>query len=190
MLTFALLMSARMGIFQEILYKEYGKHSKEALFYNVSRLLSLCGGHTQSQTAPGGLKHQFEHSRPDVVPLSAALPTSAGLPAPLQWHLPPWRPLQPKQWDLQEIICFFSESLMISLMLFCSPAPVVVPVLGLSVPIMWLYLLGNTITQYPLKHCQDTVERRWVSAFISSARALLRLQIEVSNRVSSSLFSL
>ncbi|KAK7121907.1 hypothetical protein R3I93_022866 [Phoxinus phoxinus] len=34
MLTFALLMSARMGIFQETLYKKYGKHSKEALFYN------------------------------------------------------------------------------------------------------------------------------------------------------------
>lgn len=38
MLTFALLMSARMGIFQEMVYKEYGKHSKEALFYNVSKL--------------------------------------------------------------------------------------------------------------------------------------------------------
>lgn len=35
-------------------------------------------------------------------------------------------------------------------MLFCSSAPVVVPVVGLSVPIMWLYLLGNTITQYPV----------------------------------------
>ncbi|XP_073725109.1 UDP-xylose and UDP-N-acetylglucosamine transporter [Misgurnus anguillicaudatus] len=34
MLTFALLMSARMGIFQETLYKKFGKHSKEALFYN------------------------------------------------------------------------------------------------------------------------------------------------------------
>ncbi|XP_057217717.1 UDP-xylose and UDP-N-acetylglucosamine transporter [Triplophysa rosa] len=34
MLTFALLMSARMGIFQETLYKRHGKHSKEALFYN------------------------------------------------------------------------------------------------------------------------------------------------------------
>nr|XP_057942867.1 UDP-xylose and UDP-N-acetylglucosamine transporter [Doryrhamphus excisus] len=34
MLTFALIMSARMGIFQETLYKKYGKHSKEALFYN------------------------------------------------------------------------------------------------------------------------------------------------------------
>ncbi len=36
MLTFALLMSARMGIFQETLYKKHGKHAKEALFYNVS----------------------------------------------------------------------------------------------------------------------------------------------------------
>lgn len=36
MLTFALLMSARMGIFQETLYKQYGKHPREALFYNVS----------------------------------------------------------------------------------------------------------------------------------------------------------
>ena len=29
-------MSARMGIFQETLYHRFGKHSKEALFYNVS----------------------------------------------------------------------------------------------------------------------------------------------------------
>lgn len=40
-LTFALLMSARMGIFQETLYKQFGKHSKEALFYNVSNSLNL-----------------------------------------------------------------------------------------------------------------------------------------------------
>lgn len=38
-LTFALLMSARMGIFQETLYKQFGKHSKEALFYNVSHCI-------------------------------------------------------------------------------------------------------------------------------------------------------
>lgn len=34
MLTFALVLSARMGIFQEILYKEHGKHPREALFYS------------------------------------------------------------------------------------------------------------------------------------------------------------
>jgi len=33
MLTFALFMSARMGIYQEVIYAKYGKHSKEALFY-------------------------------------------------------------------------------------------------------------------------------------------------------------
>lgn len=33
-------MSARMGIFQETLYKQFGKHSKEALFYNVSNFLN------------------------------------------------------------------------------------------------------------------------------------------------------
>jgi len=33
-LTFALFMSARMGIYQEVLYGEYGKHPKEALFYS------------------------------------------------------------------------------------------------------------------------------------------------------------
>ena len=36
MLTFALFMSARMGIYQEQVYAKYGKHPKEALFYNVS----------------------------------------------------------------------------------------------------------------------------------------------------------
>ena len=35
MLTFALFMSARMGIYQEVIYAKYGKHSKEALFYCV-----------------------------------------------------------------------------------------------------------------------------------------------------------
>ena len=36
MLTFALFMSARMGIYQEVIYAKYGKHSDEALFYCVS----------------------------------------------------------------------------------------------------------------------------------------------------------
>ncbi|OXA53211.1 UDP-xylose and UDP-N-acetylglucosamine transporter [Folsomia candida] len=32
-LTFALFTSARMGLFQEVLYKKYGKHPREALFF-------------------------------------------------------------------------------------------------------------------------------------------------------------
>ena len=35
MLTFALFVSARMGIYQEVIYQQYGKHPKEALFYAV-----------------------------------------------------------------------------------------------------------------------------------------------------------
>lgn len=33
LLTFALFLSARMGIYQEVIYGQYGKHPKEALFY-------------------------------------------------------------------------------------------------------------------------------------------------------------
>ena len=33
LLTFALFMSARMGIYQEVIYSQHGKHPKEALFY-------------------------------------------------------------------------------------------------------------------------------------------------------------
>lgn len=86
MLTFALLMSARMGIFQETLYKEYGKHSKEALFYN------------------------------HCLPLPGFLLLST---------------------DIYRHAVLFSQS-----------SPVEIPVIGQSVPVMWLYLLMNVITQY------------------------------------------
>merc|ERR1711988_172175 len=33
LLTFAPFLSARMGIYQEVIYGKYGKHPKEALFY-------------------------------------------------------------------------------------------------------------------------------------------------------------
>ena len=39
MLTFALFLSARMGIFQETVYTKHGKHPSEALFYNVGLML-------------------------------------------------------------------------------------------------------------------------------------------------------
>ncbi|XP_023811449.1 UDP-xylose and UDP-N-acetylglucosamine transporter isoform X1 [Oryzias latipes] len=86
MLTFALLMSARMGIFQETLYKQYGKHPKEALFYN------------------------------HCLPLPGFLLLST---------------------DIYNYCNHFSQS-----------TPVLVPVVGLTVPIMWIYLLINVITQY------------------------------------------
>ena len=33
--TFALFMSALLGIYQEIMFAKYGKHATEALFYGV-----------------------------------------------------------------------------------------------------------------------------------------------------------
>ncbi|XP_077566388.1 UDP-xylose and UDP-N-acetylglucosamine transporter-like [Stigmatopora nigra] len=86
MLTFALLMSARMGIFQETLYKKFGKHSKEALFYN------------------------------HFLPLPGFLLLST---------------------DIYNHCIHFSHS-----------SPVLIPVIQMNVPIMWLYLFVNVITQY------------------------------------------
>lgn len=44
LLTVALFISARMGIYQEVLYKRYGKYPREALYVTVSIILSrfLC----------------------------------------------------------------------------------------------------------------------------------------------------
>ena len=41
LLTVALFISARMGLYQEVLYIRYGKHPKEALYYTVSRIKVL-----------------------------------------------------------------------------------------------------------------------------------------------------
>ncbi|XP_029773867.1 UDP-xylose and UDP-N-acetylglucosamine transporter [Suricata suricatta] len=85
-LTFALLMSARMGIFQETLYKQFGKHSKEALFYN--------------------------HALP--------LPGFVFLAS-----------------DIYDHAVLFNKSELYQ-----------VPFIGVTVPIMWFYLLMNVVTQY------------------------------------------
>ncbi|NP_001126093.1 nucleotide sugar transporter SLC35B4 [Pongo pygmaeus] len=85
-LTFALLMSARMGLFQETLYKRFGKHSKEALFYN--------------------------HALP--------LPGFVFLAS-----------------DIYDHAVLFNKSELYE-----------IPVIGVTLPIMWFYLLMNIITQY------------------------------------------
>ncbi|XP_007504403.1 nucleotide sugar transporter SLC35B4 isoform X2 [Monodelphis domestica] len=85
-LTFALLMSARMGIFQETLYKQFGKHSKEALFYNHALPL------------------------PGFILLAS---------------------------DIYDHALLFNKSELYQ-----------VPVVGVTVPIMWFYLLMNILTQY------------------------------------------
>ncbi|CAH1266323.1 SLC35B4 [Branchiostoma lanceolatum] len=66
MLTFALFMSARMGIYQEVLYSQYGKHSKEALFYNhalpLPAFLPLAGDIYRHAVL-------FSQSEPIMIPL-------------------------------------------------------------------------------------------------------------------------
>jgi solute carrier family 35 (UDP-xylose/UDP-N-acetylglucosamine transporter), member B4 len=86
LLTIALFISARMGIYQEVLYKRYGKYPDEALF--------------------------FTHLLP--------------LPAFLMLYNNIWE---------HTVIATASE-------------PYVIPFIGLEIPIMWFYLIGNVLTQY------------------------------------------
>ncbi|XP_031633933.1 UDP-xylose and UDP-N-acetylglucosamine transporter-like [Contarinia nasturtii] len=86
LLTLALFISARMGIYQEVLYKQHGKHPREALY--MSHLLPL----------PGFL---------------------------LMYS------------NIAEHMAIASAS-----------EPVAVPIVGVSIPILWLYLLANCLTQY------------------------------------------
>ncbi len=86
LLTVALFISARMGIYQEVLYKRYGKYPDEALFY--THLLPL----------PGFLilyKNIWEHT----------------------------------------LIATSSE-------------PFTIPIANIDIPLLWIYLIGNVLTQY------------------------------------------
>lgn len=86
LLTIALFISARMGIYQEVLYKRYGKHSQEALLYTHLMPLPmflLLGGNI------------YDH-------LSMAMDTE----------------------------------------------PYEIPIVGLTIPIMIVYLFGNVLSQY------------------------------------------
>ncbi|XP_069172513.1 UDP-xylose and UDP-N-acetylglucosamine transporter isoform X3 [Procambarus clarkii] len=74
-LTFALFMSARMGIYQECLYSKHGKHTMEALFY--IHTLSLPGFLlTWSSIAD----HAGRFSRSAVLPVLAGVPGLARVP--------------------------------------------------------------------------------------------------------------
>ena len=42
MLSTSLILSARMGIYQEQIYSKYGSHHREALFFTVSKKWSFC----------------------------------------------------------------------------------------------------------------------------------------------------
>lgn len=86
LLTFALFVSARMGIYQEVLYKQYGKYPREALY--ITHLLPL----------PGFL---------------------------LMYS------------NIAEHVTIASAS-----------EPVAIPLIGTSMPILWIFLIANCLTQY------------------------------------------
>lgn len=75
LLTFALFLSARMGIYQESLYGKHGKHPKEALFY--IHLLSLPGF---LLAAPNIWSHAVSFSSSAPLPVLAAIPFIGGVP--------------------------------------------------------------------------------------------------------------
>lgn len=75
LLTFALFLSARMGIYQESLYGKHGKHPKEALYY--IHLLSLPGF---LLTAPTIWSHAVTFSSSAPLPALAAVPVIANVP--------------------------------------------------------------------------------------------------------------
>lgn len=86
LLTVALFISARMGLYQEVLYKRYGKYPDEALFYT--------------------------HLLP----------------------LPFFLMLYNNIWE-HTVIATHSEAYAL-------------PIIGLGLPLQWVYLIGNVLTQY------------------------------------------
>ncbi|XP_071533767.1 UDP-xylose and UDP-N-acetylglucosamine transporter-like isoform X2 [Panulirus ornatus] len=75
LLTFALFMSARMGIFQECLYTHHGKHPREALFY--IHALSLPGF---ILTGSSIVNSASKYSASSPLPMLAAVPVLASVP--------------------------------------------------------------------------------------------------------------
>ncbi|GIX77681.1 UDP-xylose and UDP-N-acetylglucosamine transporter [Caerostris darwini] len=104
LLSFSLLMSAGLGIYQETLYKQFGKHPLEMLFY--SHALSL----------------------PGFIILAN---------------------------DISSFIPLFSKSDLVQLL------PMV------SLPKMWLYLLGNVLTQYICARSVFTIASNYSSLTVT-----------------------
>ncbi|XP_063610648.1 UDP-xylose and UDP-N-acetylglucosamine transporter-like [Penaeus indicus] len=75
LLTFALFLSARMGIFQEVLYSQYGKHPREALYY--IHMLSLPGFLLTSGSI---IEHAIKYSSSEPLHALQDIPVLDGIP--------------------------------------------------------------------------------------------------------------
>ena len=128
MLTFALFMSARMGIYQEVIYAKYGKHAKEALYY--SHCLPLAGFLLLYN---GMLWIGISHWKQILLLITIYYPP---LRSPAIIH------------TCQFTFKWFTDiytHLVMAINSDIVPIPFL-PMLG--IPRLLLYLIGNTLTQY------------------------------------------
>ncbi|KAG5312662.1 S35B4 protein, partial [Acromyrmex insinuator] len=111
LLTIALFVSARMGIYQEELHNRYGKNAREALYYTVS-LISSCKISINVKLINDITKIFLQHLLP----------------------LPFFLTLAPNIYDHWNF-ALASE-------------PLRLPVIGVHMPSLIVYLIGNVLTQY------------------------------------------
>lgn len=116
LLTIALFVSARMGIYQEVLHSRYGKNAREALYYTVS----------STSFFPVVKKNYYRWSiniKVHKMSLQHLLP------------LPFFLTLAPNIYDHWKF-ALASE-------------PMELPLIGVHMPKLIVYILGNVLTQYP-----------------------------------------
>ena len=140
MLTFALLLSAGMGIIQEKLYKEYGKYPDEALYYNVidSNLLTLLNQCWEIIFySVWKLKHVL------------TLPAFAFLYKDIINHIDLFNQSR-KFYSFLVSLLWIQKSANLKNVFFYLFIIIseMTTFLTISLPIMWWYLIGNTLTQY------------------------------------------
>lgn len=111
LLTIALFVSARMGIYQEVLYSRYGKNAREALYYTVS--LYVFPYYCVKYQRHADWQNSLQHLLP----------------------LPFFLTLAPNIYDHWNF-ALASE-------------PLRLPVIGIHLPSLIAYLIGNILTQYP-----------------------------------------
>lgn len=116
LLVTALLISARMGIYQEVLYRRHGKHAREALYVTVN-IISL-------------LISSFFLAKDDQI---IEIHVSDLFPQ----HLLPLPGFLLLYTNIADHIAIANAS-----------QPVAVPLVGASMPILWILLIVDTLTHY------------------------------------------
>lgn len=120
LLTIALFISARMGIYQEELHSRYGKHAREALYYTVIFHNFL----------PYSISTLYSVIINIIINIIYKISLQHFLPLPF------FLTLAPNIYDHWKF-ALASE-------------PMKLPLIGVHMPSLIVYLIGNVLTQYPL----------------------------------------